>query len=94
MGRIRNVREDVDRAVTYKLLISRSSVRSRDGSQFKSMDYSLDRSPFLLLGSIWGSVFSEFSAKIMQPRLHNPHKYRPPSVPCPRRPPPLLIPAN
>jgi len=41
------------------------------------------RSPFLPLGSIWGSIFSEFSAKILQPRLHNSHKYRPPSVPCP-----------
>ena len=41
------------------------------------MGYSLGCSPFLPLGSIWGSVFSEFSAKILQPRLHNPHKYRP-----------------
>ncbi len=41
MGRIRNVREDVNRVVTYKLLISRSSVRSRDGPPFKTMGYEI-----------------------------------------------------
>jgi len=50
----------------YGLLISRSSVRSRDGPPFKTMGYSLGCSPFLLLGSISGSIFSEFSAKILQ----------------------------
>ena len=40
-GRIRNVREDVKSIATYKLLISRSSVRSRDSPPFKSMGYEI-----------------------------------------------------
>ena len=36
-----NVREDVNRELTHKLLISRSSVRSRDGPPFKTMGYEI-----------------------------------------------------
>ena len=43
-----------------------SEVRVLSPRPFKTMGYALGRSPFLLLGSISGSIFSEFSAKILQ----------------------------
>ena len=67
MGRIRNVQEDVNRELTYKLLISRSSVRSRDGpplpleatgcNRLLPSEF-LERNPFSILGCILRSVLT------------------------------------
>jgi len=62
MGRIRNVREDVKRVLTYKFVISRSTVQFCPLAPYNTICYSLGCSPFLSLGSIWGSIFDGLDA--------------------------------
>ena len=42
MGRIRKIREDVKKVVTYKFVISRSAVQFRPLAPYKTMSYSLE----------------------------------------------------
>ena len=56
MGRIRNIREDVKKVVTYKFVISRSAVQFRPLAPYNTIAYRLDCSPFLKLASTVASV--------------------------------------